>query len=76
MSAFDLFCLASHHEGLPIAMLEALTLGLPVVATDVGGINEVFGEATTRCSSRRRNPTLLAKAIIGIVTDRRPPPRR
>ena len=41
MSAFDIFCLASHHEGLPIALMEALVLGLPVVATDVGGIAEL-----------------------------------
>ena len=38
MSAFDIFTLSSHHEGLPVALMEALALDLPVVATAVGGI--------------------------------------
>ena len=41
MSAFDVFCLPSHYEGLPIALMEALALGLPVVATKVGGVAEL-----------------------------------
>jgi glycosyltransferase involved in cell wall biosynthesis len=40
MSAFDLFTLTSTHEGLPVALMEALALGLPMVATRVGGIPE------------------------------------
>ncbi|MEQ8717519.1 MAG: glycosyltransferase [Acidimicrobiales bacterium] len=45
MSAGDIFCLASRHEGLPVALMEALALGLPVVATDVGGVGEVVRSA-------------------------------
>lgn len=39
--AFDVFVLASKSEGLPYALLEAGTAGVPVVATDVGGIPEI-----------------------------------
>jgi glycosyltransferase involved in cell wall biosynthesis len=41
MSTFDVFCLASRHEGLPVVLMEAAALGIPIVATDVGGIREV-----------------------------------
>lgn len=44
MSAFDIFTLSSLHEGLPVSLMEALALRLPVVATAVGGIPEaLFG---------------------------------
>ncbi len=44
MSAFDVFTVASAYEGMPVAVMEALALGLPVVATRVGGIAESLGD--------------------------------
>ena len=69
MSAFDIFCLASHHEGLPIALMEALALGLPVVATRVGGVEELVTDGREAVLVAARRPDALAAALLALVHD-------
>jgi glycosyltransferase involved in cell wall biosynthesis len=69
MSAFDIFCLPSHHEGLPIALMEALARGVPVVATRVGGIEELVTDGSEAVLVPPHRPELLARAILDLVRD-------
>jgi glycosyltransferase involved in cell wall biosynthesis len=45
----DIFLLPSRWEGLPISILEAMRAGLPVIATDVGGVAEAVTDGITGC---------------------------
>ena len=47
VGAMDVFVLSSLHEGAPMALLEAMALGTPVVATAVGGVPEILTQGTT-----------------------------
>jgi glycosyltransferase involved in cell wall biosynthesis len=69
MAGCDLFCLASHHEGLPIAVMEAMAVGLPIVATDVGGLTELVADGVHGRLVPPHRPDLLAGALIELLTD-------
>lgn len=49
LAAADITVLISDSEGLPLAILESLAAGRPVVASDVGGVREVLGQGGGRC---------------------------
>ena len=69
MSAFDIFVLSSIHEGLPVAMMEAMVLGLPVVATAVGGIPEAVTSEVEGILVQPSRPNSLAEALIRLTRD-------
>ena len=70
LAAADLFVLASHHEGLPVAVMEALALGVPVVATAVGGIPEMIDDGVEGLFVPPHRPEALAAAIERVATDK------
>ena len=64
LAAAHLFVLPSHFEGLPLAPLEAMAAGVPVVGTAVCGTAEVVANRVTGRLVAARSPRLLAAAII------------
>ena len=73
MASADVFVLSSEHEGLPIALLEAMALGRPVLATNVGGIPELIHNGENGMLVRSRDPEALASGIVALLED---PPLR
>jgi len=63
LAAGDLFCLASRHESMGVALVEAMAAGLPVVATRVGGIPEVVAADETGRLVPPDDPAALAGAL-------------
>jgi glycosyltransferase involved in cell wall biosynthesis len=69
LASADAFVLPSHEEGLPMAILEALSARVPVVATPVGSIPEVLEHNKTCLFVTPGSVDELADAIRILVTD-------
>jgi glycosyltransferase involved in cell wall biosynthesis len=65
----DVFVLASHHEGLPVSVMEALVLGVPVIAPAVGGLREAVTDGESGVLVVPDDPVALADAIVRVATD-------
>jgi glycosyltransferase involved in cell wall biosynthesis len=61
----DAFLLPSDHEGTPAALLEAMACGLPCIATQVGGMPALLGNAGLLVP--RRDPEAIARAIARLI---------
>jgi glycosyltransferase involved in cell wall biosynthesis len=69
LSVLDVFVLPSLWEGMPYAILEAMSLGKPVVATRVGGCKDVVVDGETGLLVDARDPGSLAGAIRRLLRD-------
>ena len=69
MAALDVFMLSSHHEGLPVALMEAMTLGLPIVSTAVGGIPEMVTDGEEGRLVPDGSERELTQALIEVIED-------
>jgi len=70
LGAADALVLSSDHEGLPVAIMESLALGIPVVATAVGGVPEAITDECEGLLVAPRDPDALADAIARVAFDR------
>jgi len=67
--AFDVWVLSSRSEGTPMVLFEAMAAGVPIVATDVGGVSDVVSEAEA-CLVPPEDPVVLAACLRDIHSGR------
>ena len=69
LSAFDIYVQPSRAESMPNALLEAMAVGLPVIATDVGGVPEAVEDRNTGLLVKPGDPNLLVDSMKALISD-------
>jgi glycosyltransferase involved in cell wall biosynthesis len=69
MRKAQILCLPSHGEGTPNCVMEALSSGVPIVATGVGGIPDIVVHGTTGLLVEKGNVEQLGDALITLLRD-------
>jgi glycosyltransferase involved in cell wall biosynthesis len=67
---FDIFVLSTHYEGHPLVVLEAMSIGLPIVATRISSLPEVITDGVNGFLVNPKDPHDLARAFQKILTDK------
>lgn len=70
LTDFDVFALSSDYEGMCLAVAEALAVGTPVVATEVGGVPQTVVHGETGLLVPARDPEALARGIRRLLGNR------
>lgn len=69
LEKMNIFCVASNRESFGVSAVEAMSMELPVVATDVDGFKEVVEDGVTGIIVERKNEQALANALMKLVLD-------
>ncbi len=69
LAAMDIWVMSSVREGLPVALLEAMAAGRPIVATQVGGIPDAVRDGREGLLVPPADPSALAAAISALLAD-------
>lgn len=70
LASASVACVPSRSEGLPLAPMEAMASGLPVVASRIGAIEELIDDGVHGVLVPRDDVDALASALVGLLTDR------
>lgn len=66
----DMLLLPSLTEGTPMVILEAMAAGVPVIASDVGGIGEIIEDSRTGLLIKPRDPGAIVESVKALLDDR------
>lgn len=69
LNSFDIFALPSLSEGLPVCLLEAMSMGLPCIASRAGGITEVIEDGVNGLLLKENSCHELIAAVRGLFAD-------
>jgi glycosyltransferase involved in cell wall biosynthesis len=65
----DITVLTSHNEGTPVCLIESLSAGVPVVATDVGGVSDMVRDGETGFVVPSGDVAAVASGIVKLICD-------
>lgn len=68
-SAADLYCMSSTSEGLPMSLLQAMSVGVPAIVTDVGGMAEVVKNFHAGQTAPVGDAAAMSDAIVQLASD-------
>jgi glycosyltransferase involved in cell wall biosynthesis len=68
-ASLDIACLTSLNEGTPVSLIEAMASGLPVIATDVGGVRDIVTDGSNGLLVESNNADAFSKALVALLTD-------
>jgi glycosyltransferase involved in cell wall biosynthesis len=69
LAGADAFVLASLHEGLPVVLMEATSMGLPIVASSVGGVPQILEDGVDALLVPPGDPGSLVDAMKRLAAD-------
>ncbi|MCE5209302.1 MAG: glycosyltransferase family 4 protein, partial [Chloroflexi bacterium] len=69
MAAADIFILPSRSEGLPLVLLEAMSAGLPIIATDVPGVSDALDGGRCGIIIPIEDPQAMSAGLLRLLSD-------
>ncbi|WP_294672702.1 glycosyltransferase [uncultured Fluviicola sp.] len=69
-AGMDIICLSSDNEGTPVSLIEAQASGVPVIATDVGGVKDILDEENTGFVVPKKDPDAFGKKLQLLIENK------